>query len=90
MFWHKIRPMVGLGMLVTGTLTFVFGMKLYSVVHAMLANDKIDEGTIALVLALAAGTFTPLGGLLALTGQVATDPEPNPIIEYEKVRQSRD
>ena len=45
------------------------------------ALEFLGLGVVLIVL------ITPLAALVALAGQLSTDPEPNPIIEYEKVRQ---
>ena len=45
------------------------------------ALETLGLGVVLIVL------ITPLAALVALAGQLSTDPEPNPIIEYERVRQ---
>ena len=46
------------------------------------ALEFLGLGVVLIVL------ITPLAALVALAGQLSTDPEPNPIIEYEKVRKA--
>lgn len=86
MFWNKIRPnalLMGLGCV---AMVIIFGLKLFGVIEGVIQGDHVNEATIALILALAALVFTPLGALIAFASQLATDPEPNPIIEYIKAK----
>lgn len=87
--WSKIRPNALIIAVMLGALVGLFGWLLYQQVASIIDDlgdgVTVSEGVIAMILALAASTFTPLGGLLSLAGQMATDPEPNPIIEYVRV-----
>ena len=74
--WEKVRPNALVMGIITGGMTFFFGMRLYGVIDGVVSGDNVDANTIALVLALAGLTFTPLGALISFATQLATDPPP--------------
>ena len=72
----KVRPNALIMGTLTGFMTFFFGLRLYNVIDGVIAGNNVDANTIALVLALAGLTFTPLGALISFATQLATDPPP--------------
>lgn len=85
-FWNKVRPSALYVATGCGAMTFYFGMKLFGVIEGVVEGDTINESTVALVLALSAVVFTNLGALIALGVQMASDPEPNALLEYLKLK----
>lgn len=84
----KIRPSaLWLGTL-CAVLTGIFGVLFMQMVKSMMGADADDvtPDKVALALALAGLTFAPLGGLLVLAGQMATDPEKNALLAYVMAR----
>ena len=88
MFWAKLRPNALIMGILCSVMVIIFGWKLFGVIEGVIHGQHVNEATIALILALAGLVFTPLGALIAFSVQLATDPEPNPIIEYIKAKMS--
>ena len=73
----RIRPNALFLSTICAVMVLLFGYELYGVIKTAMANPVgITESTVALILALAALVFTPLGALIALAVQMATDPPP--------------
>ena len=74
--WDKVRPNALVMGIITASMTWFFGWRLYVVVEGVINGEPVGADTIALVLALAGMTFTPLGALVSFAANLANDPPP--------------
>lgn len=84
---EKVRPNAVAVIAAFVTLEIVALKELVGLILELSGTDPALLETLGLGVVLIV-LITPLAALVALAGQLSTDPEPNPIIEYEKVRKA--
>ena len=94
-FLNKIRPNVLVAIAAITAITILVVNQFFGVTDNLVLGAGPEAGTVvvnveALTFLIALSNLIVIGlsGLVSLGNTVATDPEPNPIIEYEKVRKA--
>ena len=96
MIRNKIRPNVLIAIGLAGLLSMMLLTGAYILGFFLIYPNLGTEGKIILDVAILVSMMTlaitvaasTIGGIIALGGQMATDPEPNALLEYLRLRET--